>query len=260
MPTNAEATAADRAHVFHSWSAQDLVAPMPVAGGLGAVFWDDEGREYLDFSSQLVNLNLGHQHPRMVQAICDQAQRLCTIGPTFANDVRSRRRLSSRSTHHPVSTRCSSPTGGPRPSRTRSVWPRCTPDATRCSRRIAATTERPPPRSRQRASRAAGRANRRSAGRFTSSGRTSTAPRSAATTEEQECTRALEHLESVVELEGPDTIAAVIAGDGRGNQRCPGATRGVPGRGARAVRSAWDRDDLRRGDGRIRSPRGVVRR
>jgi taurine--2-oxoglutarate transaminase len=89
MPSNAEATAADRAHVFHSWSAQDLISPVPVAGGKGATFWDEEGTQYLDFASQLVNLNLGHQHPRMVEAITAQAQRLCTVAPVFANDARS---------------------------------------------------------------------------------------------------------------------------------------------------------------------------
>ncbi len=88
-PTNASSTAADRAHVFHSWSAQELISPMPVAGGSGARFWDNEGNEYLDFSSQLVNLSLGHQHPRMVEAIRAQAAELCTIAPNFANDVRS---------------------------------------------------------------------------------------------------------------------------------------------------------------------------
>ena len=89
LPTNAESTAADRAHVFHSWSAQGLIAPLPVAGGSGATFWDNEGNHYLDFSSQLVNLNLGHQHPRLVDAVVRQAQRLCTVAPAFANDVRS---------------------------------------------------------------------------------------------------------------------------------------------------------------------------
>jgi len=89
LPTNAESTAADRAHVFHSWSAQGLIAPMPIAGGSGATFWDNEGNRYLDFSSQLVNLNLGHQHPRLVDAVVRQAQQLCTVAPAFANDVRS---------------------------------------------------------------------------------------------------------------------------------------------------------------------------
>jgi len=59
----------DRAHVFHSWSAQRALAPVVVAGGEGSWFRDEDGRRYLDFSSQLVNLNLGHQHPALVAAI-----------------------------------------------------------------------------------------------------------------------------------------------------------------------------------------------
>jgi taurine---2-oxoglutarate transaminase len=76
----------DKAHVFHSWSAQGQISPMPVAGGQGVEFWDYEGKRYLDFSSQLIYTNLGHQHPRIVQAIKDQADRLCVIQPSFAND------------------------------------------------------------------------------------------------------------------------------------------------------------------------------
>ena len=78
----------DRAHVFHSWSAQGLINPMPVAGAEGSYFWDYDGRRYLDFSAQLVNVNIGHQHPRMIAAIQEQAARLCTIAPAFANDKR----------------------------------------------------------------------------------------------------------------------------------------------------------------------------
>jgi taurine--2-oxoglutarate transaminase len=78
----------DRAHVFHSWSAQAAIDPMPIAGALGSYFWDHRGNRYLDFSSQLVNLNLGHQHPVLIAAIKKQADRLTTVAPAFANDVR----------------------------------------------------------------------------------------------------------------------------------------------------------------------------
>jgi taurine--2-oxoglutarate transaminase len=84
----AQVRADDRAHVFHSWSAQALIDPLPIAAGDGATFWDYEGNAYLDFSSQLVNLNLGHQHPDLVAAIQQQAGRLATIQPSMANDVR----------------------------------------------------------------------------------------------------------------------------------------------------------------------------
>jgi taurine---2-oxoglutarate transaminase len=79
----------DRAHVFHSWSAQALIKPMVVTRAEGTTIWDHEGRAYLDFSSQLVNVNIGHQHPKVVAAIQEQAARLCTIAPQHANDQRS---------------------------------------------------------------------------------------------------------------------------------------------------------------------------
>ena len=79
----------DRAHVFHSWSAQAALKPLVVTGGEGAWFFDETGKKYLDFSSQLINLNLGHQHPKMIAAIQEQAAKLATIAPGMANDARS---------------------------------------------------------------------------------------------------------------------------------------------------------------------------
>jgi taurine---2-oxoglutarate transaminase len=79
----------DRAHVFHSWSAQALIDPTPIARAEGSCFWDAEGKRYLDFSSQLVNVNLGYQHPVVIEAIREQAGRLVTVAPSFANDTRA---------------------------------------------------------------------------------------------------------------------------------------------------------------------------
>jgi len=81
-------TANDPRYVFHSWSAQATLNPINVVGGEGSTFWDDGGNRYLDFSSQLVNLNLGHQHPDLVKSIQDQAGSLATIQPALANEVR----------------------------------------------------------------------------------------------------------------------------------------------------------------------------
>jgi taurine--2-oxoglutarate transaminase len=78
----------DRAHVFHSWSAQAALQPLVIAGGRGCRVHDNAGRSYLDFASQLVNLNIGHQHPRVVAAIVEQAQTLATIAPATANLAR----------------------------------------------------------------------------------------------------------------------------------------------------------------------------
>jgi taurine--2-oxoglutarate transaminase len=62
---------------------------MAIAGAEGSYLWDYDGKRYLDFSSQLVNTNIGHQHPKVVAAIKAQADRLCTISPHHANDMRS---------------------------------------------------------------------------------------------------------------------------------------------------------------------------
>src|SRR5437899_5792347 len=77
-------------YVLHSWSVQDALDPIPVAGAEGRYFWDYDGNRFLDFASQLVNLNIGHQPPKIVAAIKEQAERLCTIAPPFANESRSR--------------------------------------------------------------------------------------------------------------------------------------------------------------------------
>ncbi|MDR1999758.1 MAG: aspartate aminotransferase family protein [Frankiaceae bacterium] len=84
----AQVRADDRAHVFHSWSAQAQIDPTPIAGASGARFWTYDGTRYLDFASQLVNVNIGHQHPELVAAIQEQAGVLCTVAPAFANDRR----------------------------------------------------------------------------------------------------------------------------------------------------------------------------
>jgi taurine--2-oxoglutarate transaminase len=79
----------DRKHVFHSWSAQATLDPMVITKAEGAYLWDDAGSRYLDFSSQLVYTNVGHQHPKVIRAIQEQAAKLCTIAPQHANDARS---------------------------------------------------------------------------------------------------------------------------------------------------------------------------
>src|SRR5919201_4084799 len=76
-------------YVLHSWSVQNAINPLPVAGAEGRYFWDYDGKRYLDFASQLVNVSIGHQHPRLVAAIKEQADKLCTIGPPMATEPRS---------------------------------------------------------------------------------------------------------------------------------------------------------------------------
>ncbi|NKB92818.1 MAG: aminotransferase class III-fold pyridoxal phosphate-dependent enzyme, partial [Candidatus Nanopelagicales bacterium] len=58
----------DRQYVFHSWSAQGALNPMCIAAAEGSYVWDYDGNKWLDFSSQLVNVNIGHQHPKVIAA------------------------------------------------------------------------------------------------------------------------------------------------------------------------------------------------
>ena len=78
----------DRSHVFHSWSAQGALKPFVMAGGLASTIWDYTGNRYLDFSSQLVNMNIGHQHPKVIEAIKAQADLLTMVAPAHANLAR----------------------------------------------------------------------------------------------------------------------------------------------------------------------------
>src|SRR5260370_35220164 len=76
-------------YVLHSWSVQDAINPIAVAGAEGRYFWDYEGKRYLDFASQLVNVSIGHQHPRLVAPIKEQAEKLGPTGPPMATQPRA---------------------------------------------------------------------------------------------------------------------------------------------------------------------------
>jgi taurine--2-oxoglutarate transaminase len=78
----------NREYTFFSWSIQSQTNPIPVEKAEGVYFWDSDGKQYLDFSSQLMNTNIGHQHPKVVKAIQDQAEKLCFVHPGNATEPR----------------------------------------------------------------------------------------------------------------------------------------------------------------------------
>jgi taurine--2-oxoglutarate transaminase len=71
-----------------SWSVQSSVAPIPISRAEGVYFWDADGKRYLDFSSQLMNVNIGHQHPKVIKAIQEQAAQLTFAHPGMATEAR----------------------------------------------------------------------------------------------------------------------------------------------------------------------------
>ncbi|MGQ9667662.1 MAG: aminotransferase class III-fold pyridoxal phosphate-dependent enzyme, partial [Anaerolineae bacterium] len=80
----------NREYTFFTWSVQGQVRPVPVERGEGVYFWDAEGKRYLDFSSQLMNLHAGYGNPRIVRAIKEQVERLAFAWPGFATEPRGR--------------------------------------------------------------------------------------------------------------------------------------------------------------------------
>ncbi len=79
----------ERRDVLHSWCVQaDWDAPT-IVGGEGAYFIDSAGRRYLDMSSLAECMNLGHQHPRIVRAIRDQAEKLCFVTAAWGAEPRA---------------------------------------------------------------------------------------------------------------------------------------------------------------------------
>ncbi|MFZ0768374.1 MAG: aspartate aminotransferase family protein [Acidimicrobiales bacterium] len=80
----------EKTSVFHSWSAQATINPLMIKSAQGVYVTDENDKTYLDFSSQLVNTNVGHQHPAVVRAIQEQAGILCTIAPQHGYQSRYR--------------------------------------------------------------------------------------------------------------------------------------------------------------------------
>jgi len=76
-------------YTLFEWSAQAAVNPIPMAKAEGIFFWDANGKRYFDFNSQLMCTNVGHQDKRVIQAIKDQADKLCYANPYMATEPRA---------------------------------------------------------------------------------------------------------------------------------------------------------------------------
>jgi len=76
-------------HVMTPWSLQHASNPPVISKASGVYYEDVDGKRYLDLSSGLIAVNLGHGHPKVVKAIADQAARLCYAPPSLGNDVRA---------------------------------------------------------------------------------------------------------------------------------------------------------------------------
>lgn len=75
-------------HLEHQYSAHNY-HPLPAvfSKAQGIWVWDCENNKYMDFLSAYSATNQGHSHPKIVQALCDQAKTLCLSSRAFYNDV-----------------------------------------------------------------------------------------------------------------------------------------------------------------------------
>jgi taurine---2-oxoglutarate transaminase len=77
-------------HSLYSWSANGKINPLPVARAEGLYLYTPEGKRILDFNSQLMSVNIGHGHPKVIKAMKDQLDTLIFSYPGTATEVRAR--------------------------------------------------------------------------------------------------------------------------------------------------------------------------
>jgi taurine--2-oxoglutarate transaminase len=88
--TGEEIVALTRKHTIFEYAAQGAIDPIPVARASGVYFWTPEGKRFIDFNSQLMCVNIGHGDPRVVRAIHEQAAALAYVTPAMATEPRAR--------------------------------------------------------------------------------------------------------------------------------------------------------------------------
>ena len=77
-------------HTMYTWTSGNKVNPLPIAGAKGVYMYTPDGTRILDFNSQLMSVNIGHGHPRVISAMKKQLDELPYIFPGAATEVRAR--------------------------------------------------------------------------------------------------------------------------------------------------------------------------
>lgn len=83
-----EITKQNLEYTLFSWSAQGALNPPLITRAKGSCFWTADNKRYIDYSSQLMNVNIGHGHPKVIEAIKKQAETLCFAYPGAATQIR----------------------------------------------------------------------------------------------------------------------------------------------------------------------------
>jgi taurine---2-oxoglutarate transaminase len=88
--TASEIVDACKATTLFTWSAQAGLDPLPIARAQGVWMWDVRGQKILDFNSQAMSVHIGHGHPKVIEAMRQQAEQLVYVSASFATEVRAR--------------------------------------------------------------------------------------------------------------------------------------------------------------------------
>ena len=75
-------------HTLFSWSKQGGLNPLSIESAKGVYLTAHDGKKYIDFSSQLMNMNIGHGHPRVAAAVAKQMETLSFVHPGMVSEVR----------------------------------------------------------------------------------------------------------------------------------------------------------------------------
>src|SRR4026208_63298 len=75
-------------YTLFSWSKQKGTNPIAVKYGEGVYLYDYDGKRYIDFSSGLMNVNIGHGNQRITQAVMEQMQQVSYVTPSCVTKAR----------------------------------------------------------------------------------------------------------------------------------------------------------------------------
>ena len=90
METIADIAQSSRNHMIASWYAQRDWQPLPIERADGVYLWDADGQRHLDWLSSIFNVNIGHNHPRIIAAIEEQLRKVAFVHPSHTTAVRAR--------------------------------------------------------------------------------------------------------------------------------------------------------------------------
>jgi len=77
-------------HTMYTWAANGTVNPLPIARAEGIFLYTPEGKQILDFNSQLMSVNIGHGNPKVIAAMKDALDKLIYVFPGTATEIRAK--------------------------------------------------------------------------------------------------------------------------------------------------------------------------